>query len=198
MKNITTPLQIARWRISHEIDVIHENYSCAEYGPCTQLHDAQRSVSRALKDLGEELCRTPIPWYKEYQPPGYTRPTYPGHWEEEDKALTDHDIGLHLRVLNRYVGGTTTTTQEATMANDYNGWTNYETWNVALYLNNDEGTYKAVCAYANEAGDEANYLDLITTLGLANSSTPDGVRWVSGKLDLEELDDAVQEFRADD
>ena len=53
-------------------------------------------------------------------------------------------------------------------------------------------------AYANEAGDEANYLDLITTLGLANESTPDDVRWVSSKLDLAELDDAVQEFRADD
>lgn len=23
----------------------------------------------------------------------------------------------------------------------YNGWTNYETWNVALWLDNEEGTY---------------------------------------------------------
>jgi hypothetical protein len=24
----------------------------------------------------------------------------------------------------------------------YNGWPNYETWNVMLWLNNDEGTYR--------------------------------------------------------
>ena len=26
----------------------------------------------------------------------------------------------------------------------YNGWTNYETWLVALHINNDEGTYRYV------------------------------------------------------
>jgi hypothetical protein len=32
----------------------------------------------------------------------------------------------------------------------YNGWTNYETWNVALWLSNDEGTYN----YTRERADE--------------------------------------------
>jgi hypothetical protein len=27
------------------------------------------------------------------------------------------------------------------MTDRYNGWTNYETWNVALWLGNDEGSY---------------------------------------------------------
>jgi hypothetical protein len=27
---------------------------------------------------------------------------------------------------------------------DYNGWTNYETWNVALWLGNEPGTYEDV------------------------------------------------------
>ena len=36
----------------------------------------------------------------------------------------------------------------------YNGWTNYETWNVALWLSNDEGTYNYVRGMAEEAGDE--------------------------------------------
>lgn len=33
----------------------------------------------------------------------------------------------------------------------YNGWTNYETWNVALWLGNDEGTYNLVREMADEA-----------------------------------------------
>ena len=32
----------------------------------------------------------------------------------------------------------------------YNGWRNYETWNVALWLDNDEGTYNDVRELAEE------------------------------------------------
>jgi len=43
----------------------------------------------------------------------------------------------------------------------YNGWTNYETWNVALWLDNDEGTYN----YVREmAGESANEYDLAVQL----------------------------------
>ena len=30
------------------------------------------------------------------------------------------------------------------MSEDYNGWTNYETWNVKLWLDNDEATFDDV------------------------------------------------------
>ena len=33
---------------------------------------------------------------------------------------------------------------------DYNGWTNYETWNVKLWMDNDESTYH----YWQEQTDE--------------------------------------------
>ncbi|MBL8121314.1 hypothetical protein JNM87_01005 [Candidatus Saccharibacteria bacterium] len=34
----------------------------------------------------------------------------------------------------------------------YNGWTNYETWLVALWLNNDRLTYEALEAIKAESG----------------------------------------------
>ena|ERR1017187_4116827 len=43
------------------------------------------------------------------------------------------------------------------MANDkgYNGWNNYETWNVALWIDNDQGSYSQRCEMAQEAYNEA-------------------------------------------
>jgi len=35
----------------------------------------------------------------------------------------------------------------------YNGWTNYETWNVALWIDNEEGTYSERCDLAERATD---------------------------------------------
>lgn len=37
----------------------------------------------------------------------------------------------------------------------YNGWTNYETWNVALHLDNDQGSQELMQEYAQECVDEA-------------------------------------------
>lgn len=37
----------------------------------------------------------------------------------------------------------------------YNGWTNYETWNVALWLDNDQGSYNHWRAVAQECWDDA-------------------------------------------
>ena len=37
------------------------------------------------------------------------------------------------------------------MGNGYNGWSNYETWNVKLWIDNDQGSYN----YWNERAREA-------------------------------------------
>ena len=36
----------------------------------------------------------------------------------------------------------------------YNGWTNYETWNVALWMDNDQGLYSMRCEWAQSAYDD--------------------------------------------
>ncbi|KKK92601.1 hypothetical protein LCGC14_2701300 [marine sediment metagenome] len=40
---------------------------------------------------------------------------------------------------------------------EYNGWTNYETWSVALWLDNDQGTNEMLREWAQEAWDRAVY-----------------------------------------
>ena len=35
------------------------------------------------------------------------------------------------------------------MCNEYNGYSNYQTWNVALWLDNDEGSYQHIRTMTN-------------------------------------------------
>ena len=74
----------------------------------------------------------------------------------------------------------------ATTDKTYNGWTNYETWGVALILDNDEGTYSYVRERAQEIketeGDSALYAledflkDYTETLcGIGNESEDYGI-----------------------
>ena len=55
----------------------------------------------------------------------------------------------------------------------YNGWTNYETWNVALWLGNDEGTYNLVREMAQEARESdratTGYMGATPALVLADA-----------------------------
>ena len=58
----------------------------------------------------------------------------------------------------------------------YNGWKNWETWNVALWLGNDEGLYRAAVEDTRRAnhGDkiDAEMADEIVS-GLMPDGTPD-------------------------
>ena len=69
----------------------------------------------------------------------------------------------------------------------YNGWTNWETWNVALWIGNDEYLYR-------EARKCYSYLNFVERMGFASSATPDGAKYVSPELDLAELDEMIDEL----
>ena len=73
----------------------------------------------------------------------------------------------------------------------YNGWKNYETWNVNLWLSNDEGFYRLVMNY----GKDVSYKDFAKIyLAQFSDSTPDGVKWLDDTLDYEALDEALEEM----
>ena len=71
----------------------------------------------------------------------------------------------------------------------YNGWANYETWNVALWIQNDEGLY-------NLARTLSDYKELVDVLyqEYGVTETKDGVKFNSSKLNRIELDDMMSDL----
>ena len=81
----------------------------------------------------------------------------------------------------------------------YNGHKNYQTWNVLLWINNDEGFYSL-------AKSCSNYDDFVSCLksdGMTIDTktmyqTPDGVSWDDPTIDRESINsDWVQDFVED-
>ncbi len=69
----------------------------------------------------------------------------------------------------------------------YNGWTNWETWNVALWVQNDEGFYR-------EARKSYSYPNFVAIVGEFLTQTMDGVAWNDSQLDTDELDEMIDEL----
>jgi hypothetical protein len=68
----------------------------------------------------------------------------------------------------------------------YNGWANYETWNVALWIQNDEALYNIARRYDN-------YFQFAKHIWF-DSTTPDGVCYTDPKLDWDELNEMLTDL----
>ena len=68
----------------------------------------------------------------------------------------------------------------------YNGWNNYETWNVALWINNSEGLYNL----AQECGCYEKFVKFLEE----DTQTPDGVKFNSPKVNVVQLNSDVFDF----
>mgnify|MGYP001274952929 FL=1 len=71
---------------------------------------------------------------------------------------------------------------------EYNGWTNYETWNAALWIGNDSGLYDI----ARQAMDWSHLLEIFMNYDIPN--TGDGVRWDDPKINAVEMDEMLEEI----
>jgi hypothetical protein len=74
----------------------------------------------------------------------------------------------------------------------YNGWANYQTWNVARWLQNNKGLYRL-------ARNATSYESLVTYLKYVCQmpDTPDAVAWDDPALDTERLEALIAELRDD-
>ena len=84
--------------------------------------------------------------------------------------------GRHDRLLYNQLG--------VHKAMSYNGWANYETWNVALWMDNAETSYQ----YALIAKDYDHYRNMKVY------RTGDGVSLWDHKLNIKELDEKIKEL----
>lgn len=81
----------------------------------------------------------------------------------------------------------------------YNGWSNYETWNVALWIGGDEGLY----SIAKECKESAHpYQEFVNILKSVNTGemasityqTPDGVAWSDSGINKDEVNEYIREL----
>ena len=80
-----------------------------------------------------------------------------------------------------------TTFQANVLSTEYNGWENYETWNVALWIDNDEGLY-------NIARRCVDYKQFVAYVSEFMTQTPDGVEWNDPKVNVIQLNSEVFDF----
>jgi hypothetical protein len=73
---------------------------------------------------------------------------------------------------------------EGTMSDRYNGWTNWATWNVALWFDNDESLYRTRRRFVADA----DTVDGWTVEDFVRGLLPDGTPDMDGPGDYDKVD----------
>ena len=94
----------------------------------------------------------------------------------------------------------TTTFQTNLADSEYNGWTNYETWNIALWIQNDQFLYNTARACVEYCDDSETPYDKFVRcmvdgqIGPHRVQTPDGVKYDSAKINTFQINEMMQEL----
>ena len=81
------------------------------------------------------------------------------------------------------------------MSNErYNGWANYETWNINLWLANDECLYTGILELTNGKKIKTIKDTKEKVSALFGEKTPDGVSLKDKKIKWSEIKEAINEF----
>lgn len=79
----------------------------------------------------------------------------------------------------------------------YNGWKNRQTWNVSLWINNDEYLYNLAVKFMNDSqipDYRKTYKRFIICSGLAEDRTPDNIKFLGTRLDYKALNEMMKEM----
>jgi len=80
-----------------------------------------------------------------------------------------------------------------TTTSKYNGWKNYETWNVVLWISNDEGLYLSAVDFMKTYRGRKPYRDWLRYMNEnLPHYTPDGVDYRDFDLSFKELNDMMR------
>jgi len=85
---------------------------------------------------------------------------------------------------------TLTTFQTDLTNTNYNGWTNYETWNVSFWIQNDQDLYDLVKDFITDYDELVNLL--YEEYGV--KETKDGVKFNSEKINVVEINEMIKDL----
>lgn len=82
-------------------------------------------------------------------------------------------------------------------AQGYNGWKNRATWNISLWIQNDEFLYFAAVAFMHRYQGKRPYKTFIAFMGMERDRTPDRFKYISNSLCYSELNTMMFELVED-
>jgi hypothetical protein len=81
--------------------------------------------------------------------------------------------------------------KEHAQENKYNGWANYETWNISLWINNNERLYDI----AKDCKDYAEFIAFTKDIDI--TMTGDKVKYDNELVNVDEINEMLKELRGE-
>lgn len=77
---------------------------------------------------------------------------------------------------------------------EYNGWKNRQTWNIALWINNDEPLYRSAVEFMKSYKGNKPYIAFVKANYLQDARTPDNISFSGTRLDYKALNEMMKEL----